>query len=387
VIIGVPLAVLSVVIATVSLPTGRATVLVVAVLVAHLAIWRRQIAPVITLGVVCAAFAVQAAASGLFLVLPSAMLFPIAVYSCCAHGRRPAPALALAASVAGGIAAGLRFTHDGSVTAPGLAPNPVLVCGLLVAVGVAAWCLGLFRRTQLAYVTVIEERARDVAAERDEQARRAVLDERARIAREMHDVIAHSLAVILSQAKGGQFVARSDPDRAVEVLATIESAGRAALTDMRTLLGVLRDPGECDPGRHAPQPSLGELQDLIERVRDAGLAVRQTEVGEPCQLTPGGELAVYRTVQEALTNTLRHAGPGSHVDVELAWGSSEMVVTIRSQGGPADGQDRSAGSGHGLAGMRERLAAVGGALTAGSLENGVFRVAAQLPYPARGAAI
>jgi signal transduction histidine kinase len=261
-----------------------------------------------------------------------------------------------------------------------LRPNPFLVCGLLVAVVVAAWSLGMFRRTQLAYVAVLRERARHAVAEREESARRAVLDERARIAREMHDVIAHSLSVIISQAKGGQYAAQGDPVRATAILSTIEETGRHALGDMRGLLGVLHAGGSGDGPPRQPQPTLGDLPELLERVRVAGLPVCHRERGTVHRLSPVAELAVFRVVQEALTNTIKHAGPGASAEVEFVWAPDALTVTVRD-----DGPDRRppAGSGHGLTGMRERLAAIGGSVTAGPGAREGFQVTARLPADGR----
>jgi signal transduction histidine kinase len=255
----------------------------------------------------------------------------------------------------------VRFAFDDSVRAADLGPNPWLLFSLLLALVAAAWSMGLFRRTQLAYGRLLEERARQAAD-------KAVLDERARIAREIHDVVAHSLSVMVNQAKGGQYAS----DQAAEALVVIEDTGRQALNDMRSLLGVLR----TDPADHAPQPTLRELPDLLDRVRSTGLAVHQVEHGTARQLGPAVGLTAYRVIQEALTNAVKHAGPATAV-VTLDWEPEALRVTVTDDG---TGPGTKHGAGHGLVGMRERVAAIGGTVCAGPSAGG-FRVTARIPYP------
>ncbi|MDP9869493.1 MULTISPECIES: sensor histidine kinase [Streptosporangium] len=352
-VVGVPLLSLSVVMAVLSVPGVRAALLVGACLVAHAALaYRRE---VWAFFLVATAFAVQAAVTGLFLMLPSVAVFPIAVYSCTVYGRRFPP---LAAGLAGAGAAAYRFAHDPSVTAAHLGPDPWLLLGLLASMVMATWGFGLYRRTQLAYVALLEEQAEASAA-------RATLAERARIAREMHDVVAHALAVIVAQARGGRFA----PERAAEVLATVEETGRRALTEMRGLVGVLR----TDTAPLAPSPGLADLSALLSAASVAG----PVETGTAGSIGPAAELVAYRVVQEALTNTLKHAGPAATAAVHVDWTPDALVVTVTDDGascGTADGQ------GNGLAGMRERMSAVGGTLEAGPREEGGFAVVARLPY-------
>jgi len=378
-LLGVPLAALSLRVVAVSAPRPwPAVALGFAVVVAHVAIAFRRVTPLASFAVVCAAFALQTAATGLFLVLPSVVVFPLSLYSYCAYGRHRAPAVGLGAGAAGAGAVTVRFTLDEMVRAANITPSPVLVFGLLGSVVMAAWSLGLFRRVQLDYVALLQERARRAEAEQQERARRAVLDERARIVREMHDIVAHSLSVMVSQAKGGRYAARADPGRAVTVLAAIEEAGRQALADMRGLLGVLRDDRSRDGERWGPQPTLRELPDLLDRVRAAGLPVGYRERGTAFPVGPAAELAVFRLVQEALTNTVKHAGPGAHAQVDLAWESDRLTVTVSDDG---SGPTATNADGHGLIGMRERLAAVAGSVSAGRGPGGGFLVRARLPYP------
>jgi signal transduction histidine kinase len=361
-VVGVPLLSLSTVVASLSVPGVRAVALLVAAGMAHVALALRRSRPMALHGLVCLAFAVQTAVTGLFLVMPSVLVFPMSVYAVTAYGRRAA---GLVTGVPGAALVAVRFAGDPGVRAAHLGPNPWLLFALLLAIVTSAWSMGLVRRMQLAHVEMVEERARH----REERAARAVLEERTRIAREMHDVIAHSLAVIVSQAKGAQYA----PEHAIDALAAIEATSRQALTDMRGLLGVLRTDGHVS---HSPQPALADLPTLFDRVGAAGLDVRRADHGTPRPLSPAADLAVFRLVQEALTNTVKHAGTGVHAVVEMRWGADDLTVTVSD-----DGSERShPGDGLGLIGMRERLAAVGGSVSAGPGSAGGFVVTARLPY-------
>jgi signal transduction histidine kinase len=364
-VVGIPLFLLSVVVAVLSVPGERAAILVAACLLAHVAFaFRRDLRAFFVIAV---ALAVQAVVTGLFIVLPTVVLFPLALYSCTAYGRSHLP---MVVGLAGAGLAAARFATDSSVAAAHLGPNPWMLLGLLVAIVVAAWGLGLYRRTQLAYVNLLKEQASVSAAQ-------ATLAERARIAREMHDVVAHALAVIVAQARGGRLI----PDRATEVLATVEETGRQALTEMRGLVGVLRSDTAVgsEAGDLRPQPGLAELPELLDRTRAAGLAVTMTTSGRARPIGPGAELALYRVVQEALTNTLKHAGGGASSSVRLSWTPANLEVTVADDG-RAPMPTAGTAPGNGLAGMRERLLAVGGTLSAGAAGERGFVVTARLPY-------
>jgi signal transduction histidine kinase len=239
----------------------------------------------------------------------------------------------------------------------------------------AAWVLGDNLRRQRE-VAELATRLREAEAERS---RRAVGDERSRIARELHDVVAHTLSVIVLQSGAARRIAREQPERAAGVLAAIETLGREALGDMRRLVGILRaDAGSSPEGEAGtdPQPSLQRLPELAERVRSAGLAVDVRTEGEARPLPPGVDLSAYRIVQEALTNVLRHAGAGrAEVVVRYAGDGVEVEVTDDGRG-PGDGGPT---GGHGLIGMRERVGMFGGELEVGTREGGGFRVRALLP--------
>jgi signal transduction histidine kinase len=217
------------------------------------------------------------------------------------------------------------------------------------------------------------------AAEREQEQRTrlAVGDERARIARELHDVVAHSVGIIVIQAEGARRVFDRDPERAREALDSIEQTARTALADMRSSLGVLRD--ESGSPLREPQPGLAELDGLLERAREGGLEVEIAVEGQPRTLPRGVDLSAYRIVQEALTNTIKHAGP-ARSRITLRYGERELEVEVSDDGPGPSVNGAGTGSGHGLLGMRERVASHGGEVEAGSGPDGGFVVRASLPF-------
>jgi signal transduction histidine kinase len=224
-----------------------------------------------------------------------------------------------------------------------------------------------------------ERRVELAERERDLAAREAVAGERARIARELHDVVAHSVSVIVVQAQAGPRLL-AEPAQVRDVFHSIETTGREALDELRRLLGVLRARDEQLPV--GPQPGLDALQPLIQQLREAGLRVELRVEGEPVRLPPGIDLSAYRIVQEALTNTLKHAGPAeAEVIVRYHHSTLELEILDNGTGAPA----RVNGSGHGLVGMRERVALYGGSLEAGARNGHGFGVRARLPLVAETA--
>ncbi|MDO5701173.1 MAG: sensor histidine kinase [Bowdeniella nasicola] len=263
-------------------------------------------------------------------------------------------------------------------------PSPVN--GIYTALGGAGvvtltWAVGLSRRFRTRELNALEARNRALREERDQQAASATTAERNRIAREMHDIVAHSLSVMIAQADGGRFAAQANPEAAVDALTTIGAVGRDALADMRKILGVLRDDATHATPR-LPQPVDADLDNLVETVRESGLSVSLVRIGDSRPLPPGAGYALYRICQEALTNALKHAGPAARVIVTLQWLPSHLDVRIeddgRGAGAPNDGR------GQGLLGMRERVAIFGGTLVAGPRPGGGFRVRAQIPIPTSG---
>ena len=298
------------------------------------------------------------------LFLPSSLVFLLLLYGVAAHvdvaGSRVVLAVALV-----GVAIATASTVDAlrQFTAAGWLITFYVGVGLALSV-LMTWNLG-----RLAAV----RRARALI-ERAESARVAVLEERARIARETHDIVAHSLAVIVRQAEGGAFVAERDPARAVQTLQTIADAGRLALTDMRGVLGVLR---EQDPSSSS-RPTLADLVPLLAGVREAGTQAELTQTGVPFPLDDRTELAVYRLVQEGLTNAVKHAGPRARVTVALNWQPDGLIVAVADDGGQEPAPMPATGTGAGLQGMRERVAAVGGTLSVEPGDCG-FQVRAHFP--------
>jgi signal transduction histidine kinase len=233
------------------------------------------------------------------------------------------------------------------------------------AIGAGAWAAGRFVR---------ENRLRADTAERDRdlEAQRAVLLERSRIARELHDVVSHAMSTIIVQAGAERLVLPPKQDSTRQVLAEIERTGRAAMIEMRRLLGVLRD-GQVELSLQ-PQPGLDQLEPLAEQMRGTGLRVDVHVEGEPVPLSPGIDVSAYRIVQEALTNVLRHAD-ATHAQVSVRYQNGDVEVEVIDDG--RGGEPNS--SGHGLIGMGERTALFGGDLTAGPLPEGGFQVRARLP--------
>jgi signal transduction histidine kinase len=243
-------------------------------------------------------------------------------------------------------------------------------CSILV---VTVWLTGLYANTRRRYLESLEERAERAERERDQQARMAAAAERARIARELHDVVAHNVSVMVVQADGANYALGTDLDQARAAVATISATGRAALAEMRRLVGVLRE-NETAPTDYTPQPGLGQLDELV-----SGFAVPASlrVAGTPAELPEGQQLAVYRIVQEALTNALKHGGPGVSATVEIDYSGTDVLVRVTDDGRGA-AAPRGAG-GHGLIGMRERAGMYGGAVSAGPRQGGGFEVLARLP--------
>jgi signal transduction histidine kinase len=255
------------------------------------------------------------------------------------------------------------------------------------------WLLGTWSRERREYLGIVEQRAQLAEREREAQAERAVADERARIAREMHDVVAHHVSVIVIQAGAALRSIAGRPDQARDALVAIDENGRRALADMRRMVGVLGrgesgSPSEDRADALAPMPGMDRLGELIEQVRAAGMPVELSVAGDPRPLDPGVELAAYRIIQEALTNSLKHARGGC-TRVNLRYEPAALEVAVQDDGGRSDddGDDEPrvpTGPGHGLIGMRERVALFGGSLEAGDTGKG-FRVAAILPLDAQPA--
>jgi signal transduction histidine kinase len=428
--------------------SGRLALLAV-LLVAPLA-WRRVL-PVAGVAAVYTVGLVQ-------LALDRPLLFPadvavlLALYSVTVYGPRWAHLVAAAGGIVGVAIASAELARDGRPPVYGARTAAGLAVFFAVVV-LAVWAFGLLRRTRRERVDALRDRAARLELERDQQARLATAAERTRIARELHDIVAHSLSVMIAQADGGRYAAPSDPAAATRSLETVAETGRAALADMRRLLGVLRtDDGSGGPrapgildagpvrsgavrsgvvpsdtvpsdtvpsdggasgavhaaraasgtpseasavarmsgkaqtaglgapggGPRAPQPGLEGLDGLVSQVRASGPLVSLVRVGTPRELPPGAGLTVFRVAQEALTNVLKHAGPGPQVTVLLRWDPRALVLDVQDDGrGAAAVSDASPG--FGILGMHERAAIFGGAVTTGPRPGGGFRVQLVLP--------
>ncbi|MEU8525659.1 MULTISPECIES: sensor histidine kinase [Streptomyces] len=304
----------------------------------------------------------------------------VIIYTVAAHdGPRWASRLALAGGLSAATLAQLRWPTESQ----GSSAAHVFFTVIMTVPFVLAWVLGDSLRTRRAYFAQLEERASRLEKEREAQAKVAVAAERARIARELHDVVAHNVSVMVVQADGAAYVLDSSPEQAKQALETISGTGRQALAEMRRLLGVLRTGEHQEAGEYVPQPDVQQIEDLVEQVRQAGLTVDFRIEGSPRPLPSGVELTAYRIVQEALTNTRKHGGPEAGASVRLVYFDDGLGLLVEDDGRGATQEmyeDGGAdGSGHGLIGMRERVGMVGGTLDAGPRPGGGFRISALLP--------
>jgi signal transduction histidine kinase len=295
----------------------------------------------------------------------------VALYTVAAHQSRTRALLAAGLLEVGAVMATVKWEPAGT-------PERSLI--FLTATVVAALFTGLTAASGSRYLAWMDERARRLEVERDQQAEIAASAERTRIARELHDIVSHSLSVVITLADAAAIVGRTDPDQGAEAMTEVSEVGRCALADMRAMLGVLRT--DESPSTLAPQPGVAELGALVDRVRATGLSAALVAEGTPFSLGGAAELTVYRIVQEALTNTLRHASAG-RVQVTIGYADPEVAVRVTDDGtaavrtsGPGSAAVRASGPGRGLDGMRERVALHGGTLRAGPATAGGWLVEA-----------
>jgi signal transduction histidine kinase len=339
-------------------PETAAALLVALAFTASLAVRRRLPLMCLLLAVV-AAVALPVSPFEASLALTAAMA--VATYSAGAHTRGPAAVSGAVGVIVLGASIVLRE--------PAAATDDLV--DLLLPLG--PWLAGIAIRVRRDREDLLEQRAAALEREREAQERAAVAAERGRIARELHDVVAHAISIVVLQARGARRVLADDPAATSAALDSIEETASNALAEMRRVVHVLRDEGEA--GELAPQPSIGQLDVLVEQVRDAGLDVDVAVEGEPVDLPAGVSLSGYRIVQEALTNALRHAGPGvTRVVIRYLPGEVELEIEDRG-GGPPPVDPK----GLGLLGMQERVALLGGSLDAGPTDGGGYRVRARLP--------
>ena len=309
--------------------------------------------------------------------LAGIVAIPILIYTLARFSTRQLARAGLTAGLFGSVLGPMRWTLDG-----GFGFNLVLFVvtfGACAGVVSAAYLIGRRRREGVensqARAESNEERQRLMHAEQEQRARVATVAERNRIARELHDIIAHSLSVIVVQAEGGKAIAAKRPERAPEVLATIAETSRKALEEMRRMVGLLRsDPGEDDGAGYVPQPGLDDIAELVRKTSDTA---EISTFGTPPVTTPAVGLTAYRIVQESLTNVLKHAGPAARARVTIAYTADSIEIEVADDGrGAAATPD---GVGHGLQGMHERVAMHGGELTAQPRPGSGFVVRASLP--------
>ncbi|QAY63413.1 sensor histidine kinase [Xylanimonas allomyrinae] len=387
--------------------SGRASLVLTLALIVPLA-WRR-VRPVHSTAVI-AVVAVAHVVVGVPMIFPADLAILVALYSVTVNGPVWAHRAALATAMCGAGLLGLAVLRAGQWSSTYL--DQAVTFSVFAAIAAfAAWAFGLVRRSRREMLETLRDRARRLEIERDQQAQIATAAERARIARELHDIVAHSLSVVIAQADGGRYAAASDPDAAGRSLGVIAETGRAALADMRRLLGVLRSDDGPGGGRapRAPQPGMrtagattggaappsadgaggiasppddASLESLLDQARAAGARVSFVRVGDPRRLPPGAGLTLHRVCQEALTNVRKHAGPDVSVTVVMRWSRQGVELEVSDDGRGAAGEDApGAAPGYGLLGMRERATLFGGTVTAGPRPGGGWRVRFTLPLP------
>ncbi|MFD7022232.1 sensor histidine kinase [Promicromonospora sukumoe] len=405
--------------------------LISAAVVAPLAWCRTR--PVASCVAVFVACMVQLVVFHVPVLMPADLAVLVSMYCVTVYGPRWAYLMACGMAVVGPLTVGatMWFQMQGSDYGPDLGPTAGTVV-LIVTFLACSFAFGLVRRSRRSMLVAMRDRAERLEIERDQQAQISTAAERARIAREMHDIVAHSLSVVIAQADGGRYAAAANPAAAERALGTIAETGRAALADMRRLLGVLREgpdrgttplglvapdlparalpaPGAgsaagvpagpahgADGARPAtppaaaplrPQPDVTDLRDLVDQARDDGLRVSWARVGVERRLPPGVGLTLFRVCQEALTNVRKHAGPRPAVTLLLRWGEEEVELRVDDDGRglAADGSpgpaEAAPAAGFGLLGMRERAEMFGGTLTAGPRRGGGFSVRFVVPIP------
>jgi signal transduction histidine kinase len=328
----------------------------------------RRVSPTLSFTIVAAAMAVQVFLTDVPVWGQVAM--PVAVYSIAAYGPRSHSIAAFAVALLGGLVGPV----DWWLAFGGRSLSQL--AGLLIATEllvVTPWALGMLARTRRAYVAELIDRGHRLELQAVQRAELAASDERARIAREMHDVIAHGLSVMVVQADGARYAVTKDPGSTTRALETISATGRDSLAEMRRMLGLLRSD---EPGAGTrPQPGMADVGELLEESRAAGMDVT-ADIGPLPSLPAGLGLTVYRIVQEGLTNVRKHAGPHPVVAVGVTLDRGRLLVTVADDGRGPSGETA---AGHGLLGMRERVAVHGGRLRTGPRPGGGFLLEAEIP--------
>ncbi|MBM7768270.1 sensor histidine kinase [Glutamicibacter nicotianae] len=360
-----------------STPASFAAVLTLSILQSAPLMLRRRYPWPVTL-VVAAGHLMQLAFDGL--ILFSQVSVPILVYTMAVYGKRWQSFSTLGLGLLGALLATFSM-FEASRNSPD--PTAVFTFDMMISfVGLAlvvtlSWTFGDLARTRRLAMKSLREHADRLEKERLIERALAASDERNHIAREMHDIVAHSLSVIITQANGARYAAAKDPEIAIETLKTVSDTGRASLKEMRRLLGVLRKDEELE---NRPLPSLANIPELVESVAVSGLNVQLETSGTPRKELPAGaELTIYRCIQESLTNVIKHAGPDTQTKVHIEWNSRGLNLTVSDDGRGA-GSIVLEGTGHGLQGMKERVALYEGTCTALPQAGGGFAVNVYIPY-------
>lgn len=311
--------------------------------------------------------------------LPANLAVILVVYSLAAYGPRWASLGGLGLALLGAVMVVTRYylgdTFGGEIAS---LPYTALLIFLVWFLVLFSWTFGDLTRTRRLREQGLEDRARRLEIEQQQERALAASDERAHIAREMHDIVAHSLSVIITQADGARYAAQHDPEIATSTLQTIADTGRTSLREMRRLLGVLR--GD-EAASFRPLPGLADLDELLLGFRSAGLSLEYKHSGQARrELPPGAELTVYRMIQEGLTNVLKHAGPNAYTVVGLDWQPRGLQVAVHDDGRGAAADPPGSGGGNGLRGMAERVKLYDGNLEAKAQPGGGFRILAFIPY-------
>ncbi|WP_124055185.1 sensor histidine kinase [Arcanobacterium ihumii] len=304
------------------------------------------------------------------LILPFDLVILFSLYAVTVYGEKAARIVALIGALFFGFL----------LTFPVIPTNQILESildfVLIESIVIATFSVAMLRYIQLQRYQELLERNEQVLRDSERDSEIAVIEERTRIAREMHDIVAHTLSVVIAQADGGRYAAKSNPEVAQRALETISEMSRAALGDIRSIIGVLRDPNESHSPLK-PQPVDDDLDQLVQKVRDSGVNISYLRLGTAFPLPVGLGNALYRICQEALTNSLKHAGPHAQITVILKWSSVAITLEILDDGRGAATPDD--GKGHGVIGMRERAALFGGTVEAGPRPEGGFRVRTLIP--------
>ncbi|MHA7281884.1 sensor histidine kinase [Arthrobacter sp. TMS2-4] len=358
---------------------GYTTIVVTSFALTVPLIWRRS-RVVLSAGLVAGVSVLQLV-TGLEPV-PAQFLILITLYTLAAHGPRWASLGGLGLAVVGTAVGLVRYASligfgpGGSILS--MASLFLIVLVLVESLVLLAWTLGDLSRARRLTYQALEDRTRRLEVERQQERDLAAADERSHIAREMHDIVAHSLSVIITQADGARYASAQAPEVAVQTLGTIADTGRGSLREMRRLLGVLRGDESAST---RPLPTLDDVDSLIRSVRRSGIGVACRRTGTPRgDLPPGAELTAYRVVQEALTNVLRHAGAATTADVVLDHGPRGLRITVDDDGRGAAADPATAGAGQGILGMTERVRLYDGSVAAAPRPGGGYRVEAFIPY-------